>query len=68
MILDRRTFIVGTGAVAMTPALSLWPLPARAPDVGQVEFMIDGWSMDDGNASPDRVWIKLDRAWRTAWR
>ena len=68
MTLDRRTFIIGAGAVAVRPALELWPFPAPAADVAQVEFMIDGWSMDDGSASPDRVWIKLDRSWRTAWR
>ncbi len=70
MTLDRRAFIVGTGIVAMAPVCELWPLPApaRAADVRQVEFMIEGWSMDDGSASPDRVWLRLDRSWRAAWR
>jgi hypothetical protein len=70
MTLDRRAFIVGTGAVAMVPAFDLWalPAPARAADVRQVEFMIEGWSLDDGSACPDRVWLRLDRSWRAAWR
>lgn len=70
MIIDRRAFIIGTGIVAMAPALEFWPLPApaRAADVRQVEFMIEGWSLDDGSASADRVWIRLDRSWRAAWR
>jgi hypothetical protein len=70
MTLDRRAFIVGTGIVAIAPVGELWPLPApaRAADVRQVEFMIEGWNMDDGSAAPNRVWIRLDRSWRTAWR
>jgi hypothetical protein len=70
MTLDRRAFIVGTGIVTIAPALELWPLPApaRAADLRQVEFMIEGWSPDDGSASPDRVWLRLDRSWRAAWR
>ena len=70
MTLDRRAFIVGTGIVAMAPVPGLWPLPApaRAADVRQVEFLIEGWSRDDASASPDRVWLRLDRSWRAAWR
>jgi hypothetical protein len=70
MSIDRRTFVIGTGAVAMTPALGLWPLPgpAQAAGVRQIEFMIEGWSLDDGSSSPDRVWLRLDRSWRAAWR
>jgi hypothetical protein len=54
----------------MAPALELWalPAPARAADLRQIEFMIEGWSLDDGSAAPDRVWIRLDRSWRGAWR
>jgi hypothetical protein len=70
MTLDRRTFIVGTGIVAMAPAFELWPLPApaRATEVRPVEFMIEGWSLNDGSAAPNRVWIRLDGSWRAAWR
>jgi hypothetical protein len=70
MTLDRRAFIVGTGAVTMAPALEIWPLPAPAlaADVRQVEFLIEGWSLDDGTDSPDRVWLRLDRSCRAAWR
>jgi hypothetical protein len=71
MTLDRRTFIVGTGIVAMTPAFEPWVLsaaPALTADVHQVEFMIEGWSLDDGSTAPNRVWITLDRSWRAAWR
>lgn len=70
MTLDRRTFIAGTGIVAMAPVFELWPLPApaRAADVHELELMIEGWSLDDHNAVPDRVWIRLDRSWRAAWR
>ena len=69
MILDRRAFIVGTGIVAMAPTLELLPLRAlaRAVEVDQVAFMIEGWSRDEGSASPDRLWLRLDRSWRAAW-
>jgi hypothetical protein len=67
MTIDRRTFIVGTGVTAIAPTLELWPPQLEAGDAGRVVFMIEGWSAD-GGAHPDRVWIKLDRSWRTAWR
>jgi hypothetical protein len=71
MTLDRRTFIVGTGIVAMAPAFEPWALPAAsasAADIHHVEFAIDGWSPDDGSTASTPVWIKLDRSWRAAWR
>jgi hypothetical protein len=69
MKLDRRAFIAGTGAVVISPTLKLWPLQAAAchADINRISFMIGGWSVDGGGA-PDRVWIRLDRPWRTDWR
>ena len=70
MTLDRRTFIAGAGLVAIGPPLELWPLqaPARAAEINPIAFMIEGWNFDDDSGSPDRVWIRLDRSWRAAWR
>ena len=70
MTIDRRTFIIGTGVAAIAPGLQLWPLqlPARAAAMNRVEFMIEGWSVEDASEVTEQVWIRLDRTWRTAWR
>jgi hypothetical protein len=70
MTIDRRTFIIGTGVAAIAPSLQLWPLPfpARAAAMNRVEFMIEGWSVEDASEATEQVWIRLDRTWRTAWR
>jgi len=56
------------------------PLPSQlAVDaVGETDlvFKIDGWSVrddlatDGGSATParDKVWVSVNRSWRTAWR
>ena len=70
MMIDRRTFIVGTGLAAVMPtsALALTQLPSAAPPPGGVVFMIDGWSVP-GDAGPgDQVWMRIGHGWRTAWR
>lgn len=70
MTLNRRAFIVGTGIAVIGPALEPWALsgaPALAAGTHQLEFMIEGWSLDDGSADSNRVWIRLERSWRAAW-
>lgn len=70
MMIDRRTFVVGTSlaAVAPTSALSLMQLPSAAPTPGGVVLMIDGWSVPSEDGRDDQVWVRIGHGWRTAWR
>jgi hypothetical protein len=70
MMIDRRTFIVGTSlaAVAPTSALSLMQLPSAAPTAGEVVLMIDGWSVQSEAGPGDQVWVRIGQGWRAAWR
>jgi hypothetical protein len=70
MMIDRRTFIVGTGLAAVMPtsALSLMQLPSDAPTPSGVVFMIDGWSVPSETGPDDQVWVRIGHGWRTAWR
>jgi len=70
MMIDRRTFVVGTSLAAVMPtsALALMQPPSVAPPLGGVVFMIDGWSVPS-EASPDgEMWLRIGHGWRTAWR
>lgn len=70
MMIDRRTFIVGTGLAAVMPtsALSLTQLPSAAPTPNGVVLMIDGWSVPSEANPGDQVWMRIGHGWRTAWR
>jgi len=69
MMIDRREFIAGTTLLAVAPTLGLMPpqLPSRAASASRPPFLVDGWSIEDGEAE-NQVWIRVSRSWRTAWR
>jgi hypothetical protein len=69
MMVDRRVFVAGAAAVAVTPALRLLPdVAAPALNVARPVFMIEGWSVQDDGSSVDQVWMRVGHGWRTAWR
>ena len=70
MMIDRRTFVVGTSLAAVMPpsALALMQLPSAAPPAGGVVLMIDGWSVPSEAGPDDQVWLRIGHGWRTAWR
>ena len=70
MMIDRRTFVAGATLVAIAPSLELLPrqISTLVEEPNRAVFLIDGWSIDDGSEASDRVWIRLDRSWRAAWR
>jgi hypothetical protein len=69
MMIDRRSVVAGATLVAIAPSLeSLLSLSSAHKEANRIVFMIDGWSVDDGSRASDRVWIRLDRSWRAAWR
>ena len=70
MIIDRRTFVVGTTSTALAPALHLLPVQLLTPETpaGQVVLMIDGWNVPSESNAADAVWIGISHSWRTTWR
>jgi hypothetical protein len=70
MTLDRRTFVAGTAAVALTPAVSVLPAQLPAPEIASDRsvLMIAGWSVQDQDSAADAAWIRIGHSWRTAWR
>lgn len=70
MMVDRRVFVAGAAAVAVTPALRLLPPAVAAPALNAVQpvFMIDGWSVQDDGSPDNQVWMRVGHGWRTAWR
>ena len=70
MTIDRRDFVTGVALTAVAPVLSLLPVPPPidAAELNPLIMMIEGWSIDEGDEAADRVWIRLDRSWRAAWR
>jgi hypothetical protein len=70
MMIDRREFIVGAGAVVAAPTLQLLPLQQSfsVSCQNRVVFLIHGWSDDHDGQAADQVWIRLSNSWRTAWR
>jgi len=70
MTIDRRDFVTGVALTAVAPALSLLPAspPIDSAELNPLIMMIEGWSIDEGDEAADRVWIRLDRSWRAAWR
>jgi len=55
-MVDRRVFVAGAAAIAVTPALRLLPPDVAAPalNVMQPVFMIDGWSVQDDGGPHSR--------------
>jgi hypothetical protein len=70
MIIDRREFIAGAGAVVVAPTLQLLPLqqPFSVSCQNHVAFLIHGWSDGGDDQAADQVWIRISNSWRTAWR
>lgn len=70
MMLDRRTFVAGTAAVALAPAGSVLPAQLPAPEMtgDRPVLMIAGWSIPDQDGAADVVWIRIGHSWRTPWR
>jgi hypothetical protein len=70
MMIDRRTFVLGTGFAAVTPTLglSLPQFPPPATSITQLAFMIEGWSTQDDGRHDNQVWMRVGHEWRTAWR
>lgn len=78
MKMDRRTFLLGTGAFIAAPALAgvqalrddRWgsPLaPSAVAPSDELVFRIDGWNPRE-SAKGDDLWLAVDRSWRIAWR
>lgn len=81
MPIDRRTFVLGSGAAAAGGAFasfSAWvaatPLQAMKGQPS-FDFRIVGWDRSEDPASPAQAsggdsigWIAIDRNWRGAWR
>jgi hypothetical protein len=70
MMIDRRTFVVGTVSAAILPlgtSLSEQLLPAEAA-TGGVVLMIEGWSVPNASGAADAAWIRVGRSWKAAWR
>jgi hypothetical protein len=70
MMIDRRTFVVGTALVAVTPALPPFPraVASPVPDVAGPLLMIHGWSVQADGSPDDQLWLMVGHGWRTAWR
>ena len=70
MMIDRRDFIVSTILVGVAPAFHLLPSQqsSSAENQSRVVFMIRGWSVEDGRAGTNHVWITVNNSWRAAWR
>jgi len=69
-MIDRRDFIAGAILVGVAPAIELlpWQQPSSAASNSHVVFLIHGWSVEEGRAGADQVWITVSNSWRTAWR
>jgi len=70
MMIDRRTFVASTAAVALVPALDLLPAQPSTPEAGtgRLVLMIEGWSVPDESGAADAAWIRIGHSWQTAWR
>jgi hypothetical protein len=70
MMVDRRVFVAGAAAVAVSPALRLLPPDVAVPVLNLVQpvFKIDGWSVQDDGSRENQVWMRVGHGWRTAWR
>ena len=69
-MIDRRTFIAATASLTFAPMLDLSPAQPLAVQtaMGVVVLEIEGWSAPNQLIVSDAVSIRIDRAWRTAWR
>lgn len=82
MLIDRRTFVQGTALIAVGDLLSLSSnvrgyasaFPASVPTLMAVGatgpqhvFKVDGWDRLCDSLG-DEVFIRVNQAWRTAWR
>jgi hypothetical protein len=69
-MIDRRTFIAATASLTFAPVLDLSPAHPLAAQtaMGRLVLVIEGWSAPNQNSASDAVSIRIDRAWRTAWR
>jgi hypothetical protein len=71
MMLDRRTFLAGTGLMTVAPAFELVPAQLGASPPGSsnhLAFLIDGWSVAGEAYQPDQMSLRLGQSWRAAWR
>ena len=69
-MLDRRTFVAGSAAIAFAPAVSALPAQFQAAEIASNHpvFLIAGWTVPDQDSADDVVWIRIGHSWRTAWR
>ena len=82
MLIDRRSFMQAAALLAVGELLSLSsnvaayaspisnPVPPKMAGGGtntEHVFKIDGWDRVCGSAG-DEVFIRINQAWRTAWR
>lgn len=81
MLINRRTFVAGTGSIAAVSfAGVLKPLAAAAasqssapedtPALDVPALGITGWTHPGATSeeTDDWVWISINRSWQTAWR
>lgn len=70
MMIHRRAVLAGLASAAIEPIpdSSARRSSALIAETNRVVFRIDGWSVHDGGANVDEVWIRIGHGWRTAWR
>jgi hypothetical protein len=70
-MLDRRTFLAGTGLMTVVPTFELLPAQLGGSPAGSsshLTFLIDGWSVADEADGPEQMSLRLGQSWRVAWR
>lgn len=70
MMVHRRAVLAGLASTVIGPiSNSSAPLSsAPAEEINRVVLRIDGWSVHDGDATVDEIWIRIGHGWRTTWR
>jgi hypothetical protein len=73
VIIDRRAFVAGTALAVLAPAIRLLPAQVASPApsvpaIRPVVLMIEGWSVEGAGTMDDKLWVRVNRSWRTMWR
>jgi hypothetical protein len=66
MMINRRTFVAGAVVMTVSPPPDMQAPPAVGSS--RVVFLVDGWSVPSDDETAERMWFRIDRGWRAAWR